>query len=408
MRKVSCLSLLFLFITSSVFYAESMRSKPSLPANVPFKHVIIDANFAGSDCKGAADIKGDGYLDVIAATAHELAWYEYPAFAKHTIAYGTNFTTDMQVADINNDGAPDVIVPDGDHGDLAWYENPRGHGGNPATDPWIRHEIGVQGTWAHDVEVGDVNGDGRLDVVTRKGNAHEPGIGILWLQKSPDLWTRVELPTIVRGEGTALSDFNRDGCLDIVQNGYWLECPKDDPVHGIWVEHDIDRNWPDMVGVTVHDMNGDGRPDVLLSPAESKGRLAWYEAPPDPVHGKWIEHVIDPDVEFIHTFKVADMNNDGHPDVVTAEMLGSGYHPEVHSRGEVSVYLNEGGSLHWKHEVVATTGGHNLRVADINHDGAIDILSSNWEGGGKFPYHPLEMWLNLLNNMPLDSRRTSR
>ena len=126
MRKSSYSLLLFLFMTGGVFYTESMRSKPSLPADVPFKHVIIDADFAGGDCKGAGDIKGDGYLDVVAATEHELAWYEYPTWAKHAIAYGTNFTTDMQVADINNDRVPDVIVPDGEHGKLVWYENPRG------------------------------------------------------------------------------------------------------------------------------------------------------------------------------------------------------------------------------------------------------------------------------------------
>ena len=391
-------------IPSAKVTATETRAKSSVSADIPFRHIVIDANFAGSDCKGAADIKGDGYLDIVAATAHELMWYEYPTWAKHIIAYGTNFTTDMQLADINGDGAPDVIVPDGPLGKLAWYENPRGHGGDPATDLWIRHAIGEQGTWAHDVEVGDVDGDGKLDVVTRKGNAHEPGVTILWLQKDPDSWTRVELPTIVCGEGTALADINGDGCLDIVQNGYWLECPKADPVHGTWVEHDIDRNWPDMVGVTIYDMNGDGRPDVLLSPAESKGRLSWYEAPPDPVQGKWIEHVIDPDVEFIHTFKVADMNNDGHPDVVTAEMLASGYHPEVTSHAQVSVYLNEGDSLHWKHQIVATTGGHNLRVADIDKDGAIDIISSNWESP-QYKYHPLEIWMNLLNDhrkLPLD------
>jgi hypothetical protein len=400
MRKTGCFLFALLLLAGSVFLAKSRQSESSRPPDVPFRHVIIDTNFPGGDCKGAGNIKGDGYLDVVAASAHTLAWYEYPTWARHVIAYGTNFTTDMQIADINGDGAPDVIVPDGPHGKLAWYENPRGYGGDPAADQWIRHRIGEQGTWAHDVEVGDVNGDGKLDVVTRK----EPGITILWLQKDPDSWTRVALPTVVDGEGTALADINHDGCLDVVQNGYWLECPKNDPVHGKWVEHDIDRNWPDRVGVTVHEMNGDGRPDVLLSPAESKGRLAWYEAPPDPIHGKWIQHVIDPDVELIHTFKVADMDNDGHTDVVTAEMAASGDHPEIHSRRQVSVYLNGGDSLHWKHDVLATTGGHNLRVADINNDGAVDILSSNWQGP-KNAYHPLEMWLNLLNRhrrLPLD------
>jgi hypothetical protein len=382
----------------------SLFTRPA-PDEVPFEHVIIEANFEGSDCKGAADINGDGYPDVIAATAHELAWYEYPTWAKHTVAYGTNFTTDMQVPDVNNDGVPDIVVPDGPRGKLTWFENPRGHGADPATDPWVPHLIGYQKTtFAHDVQVGDVNGDGKLDVVTRNGSAGRPGNTILWLQKSSDSWVRVELPTVVSGEGTAIADINRDGRLDVIQNGYWLECPKDDPASGTWIVHEIDRNWPDLVGATVADLNRDGRPDLVLSPAESKGKLAWYEAPPDPVREKWIEHVIDPDVEFIHTFKVADVDNDGNLDIVTAEMLGSGYHKEIHSRARVSVYLNRGDSLHWKQQVVATTGGHNLRVADLNSDGTVDIISSNWESPD-FPYHPLEAWINksaAKGRLPLD------
>ena len=53
-----------------------------------------------------------------------------------------------------------------------------------------------------------MNGDGKLDVVTRNGSAHSPGNTVLWLQNNPDSWTRVELPTIVSGEGTALTDMN--------------------------------------------------------------------------------------------------------------------------------------------------------------------------------------------------------
>ena len=382
-----CLASLFLCTPS-----DTLRSMPPQEGDIPFQHIIIDKDYPGGDCRSVGDLNGDGYPDVVAASEHVLAWYEYPTWAKHIIAYGTNFTTDMQLADIDRDGHLDVIVPDGEKGKLCWFENPE-PSGNPSTDPWKCHLMGYQGTWAHDVETGDIDGDGKLDVVTRKGNAHEPGTTIVWLQSNPDSWVRIVVPTGMRGEGTALADINRDGCLDLVQNGYWLECPRQDPTHGTWTRHNIAEGWPDMVGVAAADMNGDGRVDVLLAPAESHGRLSWYEAPADPIRGKWKEHVIDSDVDFIHTFKVADMNNDGHLDVVTAEMQQSGYHPEIHSRARVSVYINEGDSLHWRQQVVATTGGHNLRVGDIGSDGAIDIISANW--GGK--YAPLELWLNKLN-----------
>ena len=54
--------------------------------------------------------------------------------------------------------------------------------------------------------------------------------------------------------------------------------------------------------------------------------------------------------------------------------------------------------------MLATTGGHNLRVADLNSDGTVDIISSNW-ASTDFPNHPLEAWMNKLadkGRLPLD------
>jgi FG-GAP-like repeat len=373
-----------LLVLTTVF----SHSKSTLPPNsdvtdLPFEHVILDNKFQDEgpfhgDCKGMADINGDGLLDVVFA-GNTLVWYAYPGWTKTVIAKATQeFTTDMQLGDVDGDGDPDVIVPDGEKGKLCWFENPRPRG-DPAKDSWKCHLIGYQGDWGHDVEVGDIDGDGRLDVLTRKTST------LVWFQKDPDSFTQLSVDTaLLNGEGTALADINRDGYLDLVQNGYWLECPRD-PIHGYWVKHRIDEGWPRQLGVTVADINSDGRLDVLLAPAESRGRLSWYEGPRDPRDGLWFEHVIDDNVEFVHTFKVADMNNDGQPDVVTAEMHQS-------KQRRVSLYLKEGYSLNWRKQVIATTGSHNLRVGDIGNDGDVDIVGANWGGN----YHPVELWQNQL------------
>jgi hypothetical protein len=131
----------------------------------------------------------------------------------------------------------------------------------------------------------------------------------------------------------------------------------------------------------------------LLAPAEEHGRLSWYQAPADAANGKWTEHVIDGDVDYIHTFKVGDVNRDGKLDVVTAEMHASGYQPDKPSQRRVSVYYNAGEGLNWKTQIVATTGSHNLRIADIDSDRDIDIIGANWAG----PYKPVELWRSRLD-----------
>jgi hypothetical protein len=193
----------------------------------------------------------------------------------------------------------------------------------------------------------------------------------------------VVIPTGGRG-GTALADLDGDDDLDIVENGYWLECPGD-PVRDPWARHEIAEGWPGDVGASAADMNGDGRPDVLFSPAETKGRLSWFESPADPKSGRWGEHIIDPDVDHIHTFKIADMNNDGLLDLVTSEM-------EQSSRRRVSVHWNLGRSLDWSRQVLATTGSHNIRVADLNRDGYLDVIGANHGNTGCRT--PVEIWLN--------------
>jgi FG-GAP-like repeat len=344
--------------------------------SVPFRHIVIDRDPPTyPHCKTVGDINGDGFVDVLAASAYGqgLYWYAYPNWTKHRIA-GGSFTTDMQVGDVDKDGDLDVIIPRVGTG-LVWFENPRPQG-SPATATWRMHRIDKEG--AHDVEVGDIDGDGRLDIVVRYGRTR------VFLQNNPDSWRKIPIPTGGRG-GTALGDLDNDGDLDIAQNGYWLETPADKSAK--WKRHEIAPGWPSDCGVHIVDINGDGRMDVLLAPAETSGRLVWYETT-DPKNGPWKEHVIADDVAYIHTFKTADVNRDGELDVVTAEM-------EQSPQRRVSIYFNEGKALRWRQQVVGRTGSHNLRVADIGNDGDIDIIGANHGNYGGDT--PIDLWENLTN-----------
>src|SRR5262249_25644587 len=142
-----------------------------------------------------------------------------------------------------------------------------------------------------------------------------------------DEWTFVD---IGRGgeEGTALADVDGDSYLDVICPGpsssvvwYKNPLPAGDPAVGSnWVRHTVvSGGWSVEMGITVADINGDRRADVLVANAESPGQMVWYEQPSDPVTGMWVEHAVGA-ADYVHTFKVADIDEDGQPDVVFAEM----------------------------------------------------------------------------------------
>ena len=346
-------------------------------AAATFEERIIDAAATGDD-KALADIDGDGFLDVVLGGA-TLAWYRYPEWTPFTLATATNeFTTDMQAGDVDGDGNMDLVVADA--GQVLWARNPGGLTAPTVAANWTFNPIGNFGGYVHDIEVGDVDNNGRLDVVTRKDKT------VVWLQTAANTWTQAELPNALpAGEGVGLGDLDGDQDLDLVLNGYWMECPPVATMVGAWVKHSVDAAQPVQVGARVADINMDSRPDIIFAPSESAGALAWFEAPADLLNGTWVRHSIDANVEYVHTFQVMDMDGDGHLDIATAEMH-IGQDPD-----RVGVHWNLGAGSAWTFQEISTQGSHNIRVGDIGNDGDLDIVGANYIGS---PQAGLKLWEN--------------
>jgi hypothetical protein len=351
-------------------------------AEVQFDHVVVDVEGPKDPwAKIIGDIDGDDFPDVvIGGRKGPLVWYKYPSWSKMVIAEGGYRTVDGELGDIDGDGDLDVVM-----GGLIWYENPR-PGGGPAGKLWKAHKVAKHPT--HDVELADLDGDGDMDIATRDQSefGHKAGNRIhLWRQDSGDKWTEkvIDCP---HGEGIVLADIDEDGDPDVVIGGVWFENTQD-IVGGKWSAHQF-GDWHPSATVQVADINGDSRPDVVLSPSELRGqsyKLSWFEAPGDPKKDNWAEHIIVEPIEcVIHGLVTADINGDGMVDVVSSEMH-QGADPD-----EVAVFINQAKGTQWTKQVVSTKGSHYIRVGDIGNDGDMDIIGANWSG----PYQPIEMWEN--------------
>ena len=344
-------------------------------ANVPFSQIIVDVSSPNNPwAKAVADINGDGKPDILVAGADgPLVWYQAPSSgstwsAEITIASGGYHTdSGMAVGDIDGDGDIDVTVG------TVWFENPR-PSGNPASSPWIRHTLGSTGN--HDVAIGDLDNDGKPDIVTR---GETSSVVTVFKQNSPTSWSSRTLDPGIGLNGLALGDLDNDGDLDIIVGGKWLENPGGAILTGTWAQH-VFASWDPYAFIETGDINGDGRIDIVLSVSEDSGRLSWFQNPTNPT-STWTEHVIDSGpLTKVHSLALVDIDKDGKRDVVASEYEGT---------GRLLVYYNDGQGLNWATQTVGTPSLHNIRVADIGGDGDYDIV-----GVRAFGANPVELWEN--------------
>ena len=353
-----------------------LRVAPASGIDIMFEHVIVDADGPENPhTKMVGDLNGDGRDELVVASSAggPLVWYDLTDLSRHEIAPSGKWSCDARLVDMDGDGDLDLVISEW-YGEnrMEWFENPLPDG-DPAAGHWRRHEIGSPR--AHDICVGDIDGDGQLEVVTRQQGG--PGAEIVvWLRGGPERWQSRTLKCPA-GEGLALCDLAGHGRLGIVIGGRWYETPQD-LQGGEWQERVFAEWFPPAI-VRVADMNGDGRADIVLTRSEGKGKLSWFEAPEDP-RALWTEHVVDDSIDYAHSLVVCDLTGDGTPDIVTAEMHQS-------ERKRVLVYVNEGRSLAWRREVASTKGCHGLCVADLGDAGKV-LVGANWSGN----YQPVEMW----------------
>ncbi|MFN0171753.1 MAG: FG-GAP repeat domain-containing protein [Bryobacteraceae bacterium] len=148
---------------------------PGNPRQRPWRRHVIDLT-AHPMHGHPADLDGDGDVDVLMAFGgaaqggagyHEIVWYENAGkpgdgsrWVKHVIGEQFRFGFEAVAADLDGDGRLEVVASSGRGGQLAWFR----HGGDPV-GPWTMHSLMTNWAAAVQVVAGDVDRDGRTDIV---------------------------------------------------------------------------------------------------------------------------------------------------------------------------------------------------------------------------------------------------
>lgn len=293
------------------------------PVHDPARHSYWYGPF--SECASVADFDGDGDLDLAAGRN----WYEAPEWRKHE-----NFRDGAQVngpetddnsefaMDVNFDGHPDIVssgwmVLKG----AFWYENP----GNTSSK-WVGRRIHSARSMEGVIH-GDIDGDGDEDILCNHWSL-VPGRGMTWLEHIGTAPWFVEHVLGTEGEkhGNGLGDIDGDGRMDIVTPVGWWQAPSR-PAGTAWTFH---PDYEFQVGgrytsashpMLVHDANGDGLNDIIVGAAHTYG-LAWLEQSVDGQGERTFkQHDVETDYGQFHTMAIGDLDGDGRADLVTGKRL---------------------------------------------------------------------------------------
>jgi hypothetical protein len=349
---------------------------------VAFTRHLLDPRFL-SEGATAFDVDGDGKEDVVAGDQ----WFDLATLTAHAIAplvvldpptqYSRSFA-DFGM-DVDQDGRIDEVVFGFPLAGAVWRRNP-----GDQTSPWVEHPL-----WGVAQQESPVVA--RLTPQSPPVAVFSDADQVFIASPPADRtlpWTARSLPlppgeARLNSHGLGLGDLDGDGRTDIVTpRGYW-SMPADADAGWSFTAADLGPNCAQM---QVFDLSGDGLADVVTTSAHGFG-VFWHEQQRDGGAVWFLRHEVFSAFSQSHALEVADLDGDGLLDLITGKRMYA--HPpgiDPDSEGPRVLYWfeqvrGETGVTFTPHLIDDDSGvGTQFLVRDLTGDGRPDLVISNKRG----------------------------